>query len=58
MMQAWLSIWQGRAGFPCATLQGSMLVQGDFSQNLKMLQRYPPVDVNAILYKAQQLSLS
>ncbi|KAK9835253.1 hypothetical protein WJX84_005521 [Apatococcus fuscideae] len=34
------------------------LLEGDFSQNLKMLQRYPPVDVNAILYKAQQLSLS
>ncbi|KAK9818717.1 hypothetical protein WJX74_002076 [Apatococcus lobatus] len=35
----------------------SELLQGDFSQNLKMLQRYPPVDVNAILYKAQQLTL-
>ena len=34
------------------------LLQGDFSQNLKLLQRYPSVDVHAILHRALQLKLS
>lgn len=36
-------------------VMGSLLVQGDFSQNLKMLQKYPPVDVHEILLKAANL---
>lgn len=33
------------------------LLQGDFAQNIKLLQRYPPVDVHAIIHKAMQLAL-
>lgn len=32
-----------------------LVVQGDFAANLKLLQRYPPVDVHAILHVAEQL---
>ncbi|EIE25999.1 RabGAP/TBC protein [Coccomyxa subellipsoidea C-169] len=32
------------------------LLQGDFSANLKLLQRYPPVDAHAILHIAEQLA--
>lgn len=32
--------------------------QGDFSANLKLLQRYPPVDAHAILHVAEQLAVS
>lgn len=32
-----------------------ILMQGDFSQNLKMLQKYPPVDVHGILHRAAHL---
>ena len=31
------------------------MLQGDFSQNLKMLQKYPPVDVHEILLQAANL---
>lgn len=34
------------------------LLQGDFSQNIKLLQRYPPVDVHAIIHQAMQLKLA
>lgn len=34
------------------------LLQGDFSQNIKLLQSYPPVDVHAIIHQAMQLKLS
>lgn len=30
-------------------------VQGDFATNLKMLQRYPPMDAHTILHCAEQL---
>jgi hypothetical protein len=30
-------------------------VQGDFAANLKLLQRYPPVDAHAILHIAEEL---
>ena len=30
--------------------------QGDFAANLKLLQRYPPVDAHTILHLAEQLS--
>ena len=32
-------------------------VQGDFSHNLKLLQKYPPVDVHAILSLAGMLRI-
>lgn len=32
-----------------------IFMQGDFSQNLKLLQKYPSVDVHSILYKAANL---
>lgn len=31
------------------------LLEGDFAQNIKLLQRYPPVDVHAIIHQAVQL---
>lgn len=34
------------------------LLQGDFSQNIKLLQNYPPVDVHAIIHQAMQLKLA
>ncbi|KAK9915756.1 hypothetical protein WJX75_003726 [Coccomyxa subellipsoidea] len=34
------------------------LLHGDFSANLKLLQRYPPVDAHAILRIAEQLAAS
>ena len=34
------------------------LLQGDFSQNIKLLQRYPSVDVHAIIHQAMQLKLA
>lgn len=34
------------------------LLHGDFSQNIKLLQNYPPVDVHAIIYQAMQLKLA
>ena len=30
--------------------------QGDFAANLKLLQRFPPVDAHAILHLAEQLA--
>ena len=32
-----------------------MGMQGDFSANLKLLQRYPSLDVNVLLRKAAEL---
>ncbi len=32
------------------------LLAGDFASNLKLLQRYPPIDVNELLNKARQIS--
>jgi hypothetical protein len=32
-----------------------LLLQGDFAQNLKLLQRYPSADVQTILARAAQL---
>jgi len=34
------------------------LLQGDFSQNIKLLQNYPPVDVHAIIHQAMQLKMA
>jgi len=31
------------------------LLQGDFAHNLKLLQRYPSVDVHTVLHRAHQL---
>jgi hypothetical protein len=30
--------------------------QGDFAANLKLLQRYPPVDAHSILHRAEGLA--
>ena len=37
------------------SLMTTVAVQGDFSANLKLLQRYPPLDVNVLLRKAAEL---
>ena len=34
------------------------LLAGDFTQNLKLLQNYPPIDVNFILRTAHRLKIS
>lgn len=34
-----------------------MVLQGDFAHNLKLLQRYPPVDVQTILVRAAHLRI-
>ncbi|EFN54104.1 hypothetical protein CHLNCDRAFT_136251 [Chlorella variabilis] len=31
------------------------LMEGDFASNMKLLQRYPPVDVHVILSRAEAL---
>ena len=33
------------------------LLAGDFTQNLKLLQNYPPIDVNFILRTAHRLKV-
>ena len=35
--------------------RGLLRPQGDFAHNLKLLQRYPPVDVQTILIEAARL---
>ena len=34
------------------------LLQGDFAQNIKLLQKYPSVDVHTIIHQAMQLKLT
>lgn len=35
--------------------QSRLPAQGDFAHNLKLLQRYPPVDVQSLLVRAGHL---
>eukprot|EP00216_Chloropicon_sp_CCMP2111_P005275 CAMPEP_0198237356 /NCGR_PEP_ID=MMETSP1446-20131203/3215_1 /TAXON_ID=1461542 ORGANISM="Unidentified sp, Strain CCMP2111" /NCGR_SAMPLE_ID=MMETSP1446 /ASSEMBLY_ACC=CAM_ASM_001112 /LENGTH=146 /DNA_ID=CAMNT_0043919489 /DNA_START=81 /DNA_END=518 /DNA_ORIENTATION=- len=39
-----------------ATLARDALLSGDFAQNIKLLQSYPPVDVHILIQKARDIA--